>query len=129
MGVVAAMAVAEPVVIDRRRLQEIVFELGEIAAERLIQQALEQMAMAVSAVLDDPMPRRVAANAGRLARLARQVGLTSLADVAVDLTDCAGQRDPVALRAVLMRLERVSNRSLTEIWDEFCPDLAPSPKG
>ncbi|WBU59822.1 hypothetical protein [Paracoccus albus] len=129
MGIVAAMTVTEPVVIDRRRLQDIVFELGEIAAERLIQQALEQMALAVSAVLDDPVPRRVAENAGRLARLAGQVGLTSLADVAGDLTTCAGQCDGVALRAVLMRLERVANRSLTEIWDEFCPDLAPGPQG
>ena len=53
-----------------------------------------------------------------LSRLAWQVGLTSLAGVAVDVAACAERRDGIGLSATLAWLMRIGNRSLTEIWDE-----------
>ncbi|HMR37496.1 MAG TPA: hypothetical protein PJ999_14635, partial [Paracoccus sp. (in: a-proteobacteria)] len=57
----------------------------------------------------------------RLSRLAWQVGLVTLAGVAVDIADCAQAGDPVALQATLARMERVAKRSLTEIWENVTP--------
>lgn len=120
MGNLAALAIAEPVNIDARRVQAIVNELGEVAAEGLIQVALEQMALAVQALRRDVEGSdgpAIIAQAERLSRLAWQVGLMTLAGVAVDVADCARRGDPVSLDATLARLLRVANRSLTDIWD------------
>ena len=117
---VAALAVAEPVSVDERRLQDIVNELGEVAAEGLIQLALEQMALAVHALQADARSGNNFATveqAQRLSRLAWQVGLVSLAGVAVDVGSCAERQDRTALAATSARLHRIGNRSLTEIWE------------
>lgn len=121
---VAALAMAEPVSVDERRLQDIVNELGEVAAEGLIQLALEQMALAVQALQTDArLGNRfaIAAQAERLSRLAWQVGLVTLAGVAVDIADCANRGDTVALQATVARMARVADRSLTDIWDGLAP--------
>ena len=60
----------------------------------------------------------IVGQAERLSRLAWQVGLVSLAGVAIDVADCARRNEAVALTATLARAVRVANRSLTEIWDE-----------
>ncbi len=121
---VAALAVAEPVSVDERRLQDIVNELGEVAAEGLIQLALEQMALAVHALQADARSGNNFATveqAQRLSRLAWQVGLVTLAAVAVDIADCARRGDVVALEATLARMVRVADRSLTDIWEGLAP--------
>ncbi len=121
---VAALAVAEPVSVDERRLQDIVNELGEVAAEGLIQLALEQMALAVHALQADARSGNSFATveqAQRLSRLAWQVGLVTLAAVAVDIADCARRGDSVALEATLARMVRVADRSLTDIWEGLAP--------
>ncbi len=121
---VAVLSVDEDVRIDQRRLDEIVAELGRRAAHELIGAALEQLAIGLretlhAAAADDCA--RVAAHADRLSRLAWQVGLVTLAAVAVDAGQCAERGDRLALQAVLARLERIGNRSLTEIWDGTDP--------
>lgn len=119
---VAALAVAEPVNFDKTRLQGIVNELGQVAAERLIQLALEQMAEAIEALrAETGGPEAVAAQAERLSRMAWQVGLVTLTGVAVDIADCARAKDPVALEATLARMDRVAKCSLTEIWENVIP--------
>ena len=55
--------------------------------------------------------------AERLTALGWQVGLSSLAHVGSDLTSCALRGDAAAFAAVLSRLDRVGNRSLTAVWD------------
>lgn len=120
MGNVAALGMAEPVRVDAGRVRHIVDELGENAAKGLIEMALEQMAIAVTALqreADGGDAVRIAAKAERLSRLAWQVGLVSLARVADDVAACARRTDAVALAATLARAVRVANRSLTEIWD------------
>ncbi|WBU56909.1 hypothetical protein [Paracoccus sediminicola] len=120
MGNIAALGLAEDIRVDTARVQSIVDELGQVAADGIIQMALEQMALAVTALQaaatagDGPA---IVAQADRLSRLAWQVGLVSLAAVASDVAQCARHEDRVPLTATLARAIRVANRSLTEIWD------------
>ena len=128
MADLTVLAMQEPVRVDARRLGEIVDELGETAAHNIICVALEQLAQALAdtrqAAMDGDMAGLLS-KAGLLSRLAWQVGLTSLAGVAVDVARCAERRDATALSATLARLMRIGNRSLTEIWDdEGSPPLA-----
>ncbi|MDO5605244.1 MAG: hypothetical protein Q4G25_08810 [Paracoccus sp. (in: a-proteobacteria)] len=117
---IAPLAPQEAVRFDSGRVQDIVNELGETAAESVIQHALEQMAGAVALLQDATAAgngHALIAQAERLSRLALQVGLVSLSGVAGDVAICARRGDPVALNATLARVVRIANRSLTEIWD------------
>lgn len=120
MAQITALTVDEPVRVDSRRVGDIVNELGEVAAQNVITAALEQLAQALAQV-DDACVQgdwgAAVAHADRLARLAWQIGLPSLAGVAIDLGVCAERGDLGALAAVKARLMRVGNRSLTQIWD------------
>ncbi|MDB6178104.1 hypothetical protein PAF17_11415 [Paracoccus sp. Z330] len=120
MAQIMPLAMTEPVKVDSRRVGDIVSELGETAAENVIGIALEQLALALQATeaaLDADDLAQTVAHADRLSRLAWQIGLLSLAGVAMDLGTCAERRDLWALAAVRARLKRVGNRSLTAIWD------------
>ena len=127
MGNLTVLAVQEPVRVDARRIEEIVGELGETAAYNIICVALEQLAQGLAdtrhAAVQGEMPALIG-RAEQLSRLAWQVGLPSLAAVAVDVTACAERRDATALAATLARLMRIGNRSLTEIWDQDGPDVS-----
>lgn len=117
---IAQLRVDDVVNIDQQRVTEIVNELGRHAAENLIQAALEQLALALQQVLSAAAQddlAQVLYHVDRLSRLAWQVGLVTLAGVAVDVGRCVESRDSRGLRATLARLERIGARSLTEIWD------------
>ena len=120
MAQVKALAISEAVRVDARRVDDIVNELGENAAQNVIGLALEQLAGAMTATDEAYQKGDLAAaagHAGRLSRLAWQIGLVSLAGVAMDLGSCVERRDTIGLTAVHARLMRVGNRSLTAIWD------------
>ena len=124
MGNLTVLAMQEPVQVDVRRLGEIVNELGESAAQTIICAAMEQLAAALAGAREAAMAgdmARLAERAELLSRLAWQVGLTSLAGVAIDVVACAERRDATGLAATLARLMRIGNRSLTEIWDGTLP--------
>lgn len=120
MAQVTTLAMWEQVRVDTRRVATIVNELGETSARNVIELALEQLAAKLTAV-DQALRQgdlaQAASDAERVARLAWQIGLLSLAGVAMDLGSCADRDDQVALAAVQARLMRVGNRSLTAIWD------------
>ena len=120
MAQISALAISEAVRVDSRRVAEIVAELGETSAQHVIGLALEQLAAALTAVegaLNDNDLAQAAAHAERMSRLAWQIGLLSLAGVAMDLGSTAERGDGPALAAIRARLLRVGNRSLTAIWD------------
>ncbi|WP_373945720.1 hypothetical protein [Paracoccus marcusii] len=120
MAQISALAISEAVRVDSRRVAEIVAELGETSAQHVIGLALEQLAAALTAVdgaLDDADLAQASAHAERMSRLAWQIGLLSLAGVAMDLGSTAERGDVPALAAIRARLLRVGNRSLTAIWD------------
>lgn len=120
MAQISALPISEAVRVDSRRVAEIVAELGETSAQHVIGLALEQLAAALTAVegaLNDNDLAQAAAHAERMSRLAWQIGLLSLAGVAMDLGSTAEHGDVPALAAIRARLLRVGNRSLTAIWD------------
>ena len=121
MTKIAVLTVDETVRIELQRLEQIIQELGEATAAQVIGAALEQLALALTRTLSAGDAGDLAGavtHAEQLARLAWQVGLVSLAGVAIDVADCARRNEAVALTATLARAVRVANRSLTEIWDE-----------
>lgn len=120
MAHVRALALTEPVRVDTRRVGDIVRELGESAAQNVIGLALEQLAQtltAIEAAWQSGDRAATAEQAERLSRLSWQVGLLSLAGVAMDLGLAIERRNEVAMAAIHARLLRVGNRSLTAIWD------------
>lgn len=126
MGQLTVLGVQEPVRVDAHRLGEIVGELGESAAQTIICAALEQLAAALAAARETAMAgdmEGLSERAELLSRLAWQVGLPSLASVAIDVVTCAERGDNTALAATLARLMRIGNRSLTEIWDGAGPPI------
>lgn len=121
MTKVARLAVEESVSIDMQRLEEIVRELGENTAAEVITAALEQLALALTRTVtaaDRAELSEVVAHADRMSRLAWQVGLVTLAGVAIDVGSCAERREMGALAATVARLRRIGNQSLTQVWDQ-----------
>lgn len=119
MSNVATLRILEGVDIAPHRVDEIVSELGEMAAHSLIGTALEQLALTLRTVMqaaDAGDLAQVTSQMDRLSRLAWQVGLISLASVAVDVGRCAEKRDLQALAATVARLQRVGKSSLTQVW-------------
>lgn len=120
MAQITALAVSEPVRVDGQRVGDIINEMGENAAQHVIGLALEQLATALTAVeqaLRDDDRAAASGHAERMSRLAWQIGLLSLAGVAMDLGSCIERGDEPAIAAIRARMLRVGNRSLTEIWD------------
>ncbi|MTH65337.1 hypothetical protein [Paracoccus shanxieyensis] len=120
MTKIARLAVAESVAIDMHRLEQIVTELGETTAVHVIGAALEQLALALNRTTEAAEKVALAdvtLHADHLSRLAWQVGLVTLAGVAIDVGSCAERRDHTALAATSARLARIGNQSLTQIWD------------
>lgn len=110
----------EPVRLDPDRLVVLYAELGQIAAERYIAAAMEDLAtnlVAVQLAAQAREPEKVERGAAEVERLARQVGMVLLARVARDLNVCAGRRDKLSQSAVLARLIRIADRSLCAVWD------------
>ncbi|WP_282603343.1 hypothetical protein [Paracoccus sp. PARArs4] len=120
MAQISALALSEPVRVDGRRVADIVAQLGEGAAHRVIGLALEQLAATLTdadAALRAGRIADVVALSETISRLAWQIGLLSFAGVAMDLGAAAERGDAPALAAIHARLMRVGNRSLTAIWD------------
>ena len=110
----------EGVRLDGDRLAALYAELGEAGAEAVICRAMEDLASVLAdlqrlAVQGDLA--RMPDCAGLLARVAGDIGMATLVRVAGDVADCAARGDLTALTAVLARLVRIGDRSLTAVWD------------
>jgi len=117
---IETLRMEEPVRLDPDRLVVLYAELGQFAAERLIAAAMEDLAVHLVAVQLAAKERRIELlerASAEISRLARQVGMELLAQVALDLKGCVIRADAVAQAAVLSRLVRLAERSLTAVWD------------
>lgn len=124
MSKIAILSMNDAIRIDLQRLEQIVRELGEDCAAQVIGAALEELARALRRTVLAAQERDLGAvvnHADQLSRLAWQVGLVTLAGVAIDVGACAERRDATALASTVARLERIGNRSLTQIWDSGAP--------
>ncbi len=110
----------EPVRLDPDRIVVLYAELGQVAAERVISAAMEDLAvhmLAIQVALKEGQPEVFDQAAREMEHLARQVGLSLLARIARDLRGCVARADKVGQAAVLARLVRIADRSLTAVWD------------
>ncbi|WP_295316744.1 hypothetical protein [Roseobacter sp.] len=120
MNHVLNIRLKETVQVDQDRLGALYAELGEAGAEDIVCRAMEELALRLShcsrlyvAQNNDDL-RKCARS---LIAIAEQIGMSVLARVAGDVTRAVDSNDAPALAAVLARLLRIGDQSLTAIWD------------
>jgi hypothetical protein len=99
---------AEPIALIYR-------SMGTQAAEEVVNRALTELAMTMSALAAQVRGKNlldVARQLRRLERMAQQLGLVSLGNVAADVRGCLEVGDLTAFAAVWARLIRVAETSL-----------------
>lgn len=111
-----AMRPCEHVCQDAEPIAAIYRNLGTPAAERVVNRALGELAMTVSALARQVRRRDLSDLARQLRRLqgmAESLGMVSLGLVASDLRNCLDQSDVTGFSAVWARLLRVAELSLS----------------
>jgi hypothetical protein len=114
------LAPQERIIIDTRHLDVLFQRLGDRDAEALVMDRVEQITDRLAEVewqyrhgkLSEIVPRARAVSA-----LSSEIGLTSLARVARDLSIAAAASDMIAFRAIWERLVRIGDRSLCSVWE------------
>lgn len=120
LEMVAVLTQNETIQLDSGKLADLYRQLGENAAEDVVCRAMEELALRL-AHTQKLYRRRNRQEMRKSARLivaiAEQVGMDLLARVSGDVTVCIDQGDEAALAAVVSRLVRIGERSLTEVWE------------
>ncbi|WP_306115874.1 MULTISPECIES: hypothetical protein [unclassified Roseovarius] len=110
----------EVVRVNPDRLEELYRQLGETGAEDVVCRALEELAARLSHTercFREMRHHDMRKSARSLVAIAEQIGMSLLAQVALDVTICIDAGDKIALSATMARLLRIGERSLTQIWD------------
>ncbi len=110
----------EAVRLDADRLEDLFRQMGDISAEDIVCRAMEELATRLAQTERHFRKGDVAAmrkSARSMVAISEQIGMTMLAKVARDVTHCVDTADHAALAAVLARLIRIGETSLTEIWE------------
>lgn len=111
---------SENIRLDPDRLGSLYRQLGETGAEDVVCRAIEELAVRLSHCerlwrqQDWDKLRKCARS---LVAIADQIGMTTLARVAGDVTQTVDASDSAAISATLYRLLRIGERSLTAVWD------------
>lgn len=110
----------ESVGVDAVRLTRLYRDHGDREADRIICDAMEDLALSLARIgrasrADDR--RAVAELADGMVALCAGIGLPKLSRVARSVGICARRDDVPALEATLSRLSRVGDRSLSAVWD------------
>jgi hypothetical protein len=111
---------SEHVSVDQDRLGALYAQLGETGAEEVVCRALEELALRLGqceTLYQQTCNSKLRKNARSLIAIAEQIGMTTLARVAGDVTRSIDQADDIALAATLSRLLRIGERSLLAVWD------------
>lgn len=115
----SVLAPKDDVHLDQAQLADLYMRMGPSEAEAILCRALEELAARL-AKLEMYVAKNDAVQAAKIARglvgIATQIGLIDLAQAARATANCYGRDDPVAQPAVLNRLIRVADRSLSEVW-------------
>ncbi len=110
----------EVVRLNPDRLEELYQQLGEAGAEDVVCRALEELAARLSHTercFREMRHQDMRKSARSLVAISEQIGMSLLAQVALDVTFCIDAGDKIALSSTMARLLRIGERSLTEIWD------------
>ena len=110
----------EQVRVDADQLNGLYANLGDLAAEDVVCRAMEELALRLSHCdrlfrSDDLTSLRKSSKS--LIAIAEQIGMSKLARVAGDVTNCVDAKDTIALAATFSRLMRIGEGSLSAIWD------------
>jgi hypothetical protein len=115
MGTVTALAPREVVRQDVEAIAAIYRNLGAPTAEQMVTRALGELALTMAGLAEKVRSqdlRDLSRQIRRLQRLAEDLGLVSMAQVAGDSRSCLDRADSTAFAAVWARLLRVAERSL-----------------
>lgn len=117
---VAVLSRDETVRMDPVRLTELCEQLGQSEAEDLVCRAMEELAVRLSFAerqYRQGKLKEMRQSALALAAIAERIGMDSLARVAGDVIACLDAGDGIATSAVVARLVRIGEGSLSAIWD------------
>lgn len=117
---VSRLRCKERMSLDTTRLSVLYVELGQVDAERVICATVEDLAVQLAALEEAAKSRQRAKMQCAIVKvidLSEHVGLVSMVRTARDLSECIATGDAVAQAAVMARLGRIAERSLTEVWD------------
>lgn len=106
--------------LDPEQLWLLERSLGSNLAEETANSALETIVSRICCIetaWEAGEFQRLAKSARMLVGVAEQVGMTSLAQVAHDVSGLAVGRDDAARAAVVRRLVRIGDASLAALWD------------
>ncbi len=112
---------AENVRLDPGKLGELYSQLGEAGAEDVVCRAIEELAVRLTHC--ERLWRQnnmvdLRKNARSLIAISEQIGMDAMASIARDVTVSIDNEDAPAVAAILFRLLRVGERSLTAVWDQ-----------
>ncbi len=120
LEMVAVLTQNETIQLDSEKLADLYRQLGENAAEDVVCRAMEELALRLAhteKLYRKRQLQEMRKSARLIVAIAEQVGMQLLAKIACDVTRCIDKGDEAALAAVLSRLVRIGERSLTEVWD------------
>lgn len=120
MPKLAILSHEEGVMVNPDPLVALYAELGEGGAERVINRAIGELASRTAELArfaDERQEDAVARSARLMVKVADQLGMSTLARVAADLAATTEAGDRTAQAAVLARLTRIGERSLSAVWD------------
>lgn len=110
----------ENVRLDRSQLEVLYHSLGPIGADKVVNHALEEIAVALSRATKEYREGRLddlRVSVRGLIAVAQQVGMTTLARVGRDVQELSASYDAAAFGAAMARLERIGETSLVAVWD------------
>lgn len=120
MANVTILAQSEAVSLDEAKLEALYSQLGDVSAEDIVCRAMEELAVKLAQaerLYREGRREEMRKTARSIAAISEQIGMLMLARVALQVTQCIESGDETALAAVLARLVRIGERSLTEIWE------------
>jgi len=117
---VTVLAQDEAVRLDAEKLEALYSQLGDVSAEDIVCRAMEELAVRLAQTerfYRESRRVEMRKSARSISAIAEQIGMQMLARVAGHVRHCIDEGDETALAAVLARLIRAGERSLSEIWE------------
>ena len=114
------LPVSERAHLNSDQLSDLNLELGPEEAETVIYRAVEALSVRLAAAHRQsqiPDYKALRASVSGIGNIAHQIGLLSLCHVAHTVVHCIDDGDPVAVSATLARLMRLSEVSLSAVWE------------
>lgn len=106
--------------LDRDQLEILLLQLGPASADKVVNEALEDLAVGLAHIKKTYAAGRVEDTKSEIRKLitiAQKLGMTALARICRDAQDLVGSTDVPGCAAVLARLNRIGEGSLIAVWD------------